>query len=171
MSPRGEHATPVSTGERGTDAMAVTHTVASDRGSSMPNGTSRRTLRRGVAPASHLRADGNTTPPPRVVSIEHARANGFEHHGRRSPRHGRLARAARQRVCAHSLSTQSSRPAAPSALAARQLPGSRRQSSARQTNLHLVVDAHARSSPAARHGLSIRHELASDAASGRIGRC
>ena len=61
----------------------------------------------------------------------HARANGFEHHGRRSPRHGRLARAARQRVCAHSLSTQSSRPAAPSALAARQLPGSRRRSGVR----------------------------------------
>ena len=37
-------------------------------------------------------------------------------------------------------------------------------------NLHLVVDSRGGCSPAARHGLGIRHELASDAASGRIGR-
>ena len=38
----------------------------------------------------------------RVMSSRelHARANGFELHGRRSPRDGRLAPAARQRVCA-----------------------------------------------------------------------
>ena len=38
------------------------------------------------------------------------------------------------------------------------------------TNLHLVVDSRGGCAPAARHGLGIRHELASDAASGRIGR-
>ena len=37
------------------------------------------------------------------------------------------------------------------------------------TNLHLVVDSRGGCAPAARHGLGIRHELASDAASGRIG--
>ena len=62
----------------------------------------------------------------------HARANRFELHGRRSPRDGRLTRAARQCACARSLSTQSFRPAAPSVLAARQLSGSRRQSGVRR---------------------------------------
>ena len=38
----------------------VTHTVASDHGSSTPDDASRRTLTRGVAPASHLRADART---------------------------------------------------------------------------------------------------------------
>ena len=38
-------------------------------------------------------------------------------------------------------------------------------------DLHLVGDSHARSVPAARHGLEIGHKLASGAASGRIGRC
>ena len=37
-------------------------------------------------------------------------------------------------------------------------------------NLHLVGDSRGGCSPAARHGLGIRHELGSDAASGRIGR-
>ena len=37
-------------------------------------------------------------------------------------------------------------------------------------NLHLVGGSRGRCSPAARHGLGIRHELGSDAASGRIGR-
>ena len=37
-------------------------------------------------------------------------------------------------------------------------------------NQHLVVDSCGGYSPAARHGLGIRHKLASDAASGRIGR-
>ena len=36
-------------------------------------------------------------------------------------------------------------------------------------NVHLVGDSRGRCSPAARHGLGIRHELGSDAASGRIG--
>ena len=35
--------------------------------------------------------------------------------------------------------------------------------------LHLVGDSRSRCSPAARHGLEIRYELGSDAASGRIG--
>ena len=37
-------------------------------------------------------------------------------------------------------------------------------------NQHLVVDSCGGCSPAARYGLGIRHKLASDAASGRIGR-
>jgi len=37
-------------------------------------------------------------------------------------------------------------------------------------NLHLMVDSRGGCSPAARHGLGIRHELASDAACGRISR-
>ena len=37
-------------------------------------------------------------------------------------------------------------------------------------NLHLVGDSRGRCSPAARHGLGIRHELESDAARGRIDR-
>jgi len=52
---------------------------------------------------------------------------------------------------------------------AAELPG--KQAARRAApNLHLVVDSRGGCSPAARHGLGIRHELASDAASGRIGR-
>ena len=110
----------------------------------------------------------------RVMSTRelHARANGFELHGRRSPRDGRLTRAARQCACARSLSTQSFRPAAPSVLAARQLSGSRRQSGVRRPictwwAIHAVA---ARRPRATGSVCGMMHELASDAASGRIGR-
>jgi hypothetical protein len=52
------------------------------------------------------------------------------------------------------------------AAAWQQAPAKRRAA----PNLHLVVGSRGGCSPAARHGLGIRHELASDAASGRIGR-
>ena len=129
------------------------------------------------APRGQTRCAGR--PPSRraPAAAEKVRACTnwiFELHGRRLT--ARRAACASGQAAWHcpracSFRMRLSAPVGPSALAARQLPGSRRQSSARQTNLHLVVDAHARSSPAARHGLVIRDELASDAASGRIGRC
>ena len=72
---------------------------------------------------------------------------------------------------ARSFPMRSSRPAGPSALTTRQLPAWQHAANWRAVPiLHLVGDSHARCSPAARHGLGIRHELGSDAASGRIGR-
>ena len=60
---------------------------------------------------------------------------------------------------------------APSALAARQLPVAAQRRSAAHQTLHLEVDSRGRCSTVAGHGLVIRHELASVAASGRIGCC
>jgi len=84
----------------------------------------------------------------------------------------RAACASGQAACprACSFRLRPSAPAGPSALAARQLPGKQTAKRRAAPNLHLVVDSRGGCSPAARHGLGIRHELASDAASGRIGR-
>jgi len=72
---------------------------------------------------------------------------------------------------ARSFPMRSSRPAGPSALTTRQLPAWQHAANWRAGPiLHLVGDSRARCSPAARHGLEIRHELGNDAASGRIGR-
>ena len=84
----------------------------------------------------------------------------------------RAACASGQAACprACSFRLRPSAPAGPSALAARQLPGKQTAKRRAAPNLHMVVDSRGGCSPAARHGLGIRHELASDAASGRIGR-
>ena len=101
-----------------------------------------------------------------------ARANRmFQLHGRRSPRDGRLAPAVRRHAgarapseCGRPLRRGHRRWPRGSCLAA----GAAKRRAA--PNQHLVVDSCGGCSPAARHGLGIRHELASDAASGRIGR-
>ena len=70
---------------------------------------------------------------------------------------------------ARSFPMRSSRPAGPSALTTRQLPAWQHAANWRAGPiLHLVGDSRARCSPAARHGLEIRHELGNDAASGRL---
>ena len=59
---------------------------------------------------------------------------------------------------------------APSALAAQGLLAAQRHSDD-AARVHLEVDSGGRCAAVAGHGLVIRHELASVAASGRIGRC
>ena len=119
-----------------------------------------------AAPAGRPRAARQ--PPPRKWRGESACQLDFSS----STAAARAACASGQAACprACSLRVRPSAPAGPSALAARQLAGKQAAKRRAAPNLHMVVDSRGGCSPAARHGLGIRHELASDAASGRIGR-
>jgi hypothetical protein len=72
---------------------------------------------------------------------------------------------------ARSFAMRPSRPAGPSALAARQLPLAARTHWRGMPNAPGWREPRELSVPAARRRLEIRHELGSDAASGRIGCC
>ena len=119
-----------------------------------------------AAPAGRPRAARQ--PPPRKWRGESACQLDFSS----STAAARAACASGQAACpsACSLRMRPSAPAGPSALAARQLAGKQAAKRRAAPNLHLVVDSRGGCSPAARHGLGIRHELESDAARGRIGR-